>query len=286
MVNAPTFLQDLLRTSLAGDAACPLRIVVIAGAPVPRGLPGKASAAFDAYICPAWGMTECGIASSCSPRAPAAVLGTDGAPIAGSELAVVDPEGTQVQRGEVGELVVRGPFMFLGYYDRPDETERSFTADGWFRTGDTASIDQNGYVTLSGRSKDIIIRGGENIPAVEVESLLFDHPDITNVAVVGYPDERLGERAAAVIVCVPGSSLGLTEVCEYLLSKGLSKHYLPERLEVRDQLPATMSGKTQKFQLRAELAIRHPGKGLAGTPRHPGVDEGVCAVNDFDELSG
>jgi cyclohexanecarboxylate-CoA ligase len=136
-------------------------------------------------------MTECGIASCCSPRLPDSVLATDGAPVPLTELRIVDGEGLVVTPGTVGELQVRGPGLFIGYYDRPDETLRSFTSDGWFHTGDLAAIDSEGYVTLQGRSKDIIIRGGENIPTVEVESLIFDHPDVINVAVVGYPDERL-----------------------------------------------------------------------------------------------
>jgi cyclohexanecarboxylate-CoA ligase len=254
MVNAPTFLQDLMRTDLVNDPDCPLRIVVLAGAPVPRGLPAQAGEALGAYICPAWGMTEYGIAISCAPHLPVEALRTDGVTAPRAEITVVDLDDQPVPTGVVGDLLVRGPGLFLGYYDRPDENERAFTADGWFRTGDRAVIDERGCISLQGRSKDIIIRGGENIPVVDVESAIFDHPDVVNVAVVGYPDERLGERAAALVVLKPGSSLDLQALCQYLLANGMSKHYLPERLEVRDQLPMTMSGKIRKFELRQELA--------------------------------
>ena len=109
-------------------------------------------------------------------------------------------------------------------------------------------------MSLRGRVKDIIIRGGENIPVTDVETVLFDHPGIVNAAVVGVPDERLGERACAVVVTAPGVTLTLEQICEFLVLRGLSKHYLPERLIVRDELPMTQSGKIQKFRLR-ELVL-------------------------------
>jgi cyclohexanecarboxylate-CoA ligase len=117
-----------------------------------------------------------------------------------------------------------------------------------------ASIDQRGWVSLRGRTKDIVIRGGENIPVTEIETLLFDHPGIINAAVVGTPDERLGELACAVVVLAAGVHLDLRGICDYLLAQGLSKHYLPERLMVLDDLPVTQSGKIQKFALRQMAA--------------------------------
>ncbi len=252
--GAPTFLQDMMRTDLANDPACPLRCVVIAGSSVPRTLPAQAAAAFGAYIAPAWGMTECSITISCTPSEPDAILQTDGSLFDGSAARVVDEHDRDVPVGAVGELLVKGPSLFLGYYERPDATEASFTRDGWFRTGDTAAIDDRGWVSLRGRTKDIVIRGGENIPVTDVETLLFDHPDIVNVAIVGMPDDRLGERACAVAVFRDGVSHDLTSLNTYLLDAGLSKHYLPERLVVLDELPMTQSGKIQKFVLRDMVA--------------------------------
>jgi cyclohexanecarboxylate-CoA ligase len=251
--GAPTFLQDMMRTDLAGDPECPLRCVVIAGSPVPRNLPAQASQALGAYIAPAWGMTECSIVISCTPSAPDAIVRTDGSVLEGSNVKVADSADAEVLTGATGELLIRGPALFLGYFERPDATREAFGADGWFRTGDTASIDERGWVSLRGRVKDIIIRGGENIPVTEVETVLFDHPGIVNAAVVGVPDERLGERACAVVVTAPGVTLTLKQICEFLISQGLSKHYLPEELIVLDELPMTQSGKIQKFRLR-ELA--------------------------------
>lgn len=252
--GAPTFLQDLMRTDLAGDPQCPLRCVVLAGSPVPRTLPEQASVALGACIAPAWGMTECSITLSCTPAEPREILRTDGSVFPGTEMRVVDEHDEEVPAGQVGELQVSGPSLFLGYYDRPDATAASFTTDGRFRTGDTAVVDEHGWISLRGRTKDIVIRGGENIPVTDVETALFDHPDVLNVAIVGMPDERLGERACAVVVFKPGASRELAELCEYLLSAGLSKHYLPERLVVLDELPMTQSGKIQKYLLRELVA--------------------------------
>jgi cyclohexanecarboxylate-CoA ligase len=253
MVNAPTFLQDLLATDLADDPAGPLRAVVLAGAPVPRDLPEQAGASMGAFVCPAWGMTEYGIAISCAPHLPRRTLRTDGVTVPEAEARIVRLDGADADPGEEGDLLVRGPGLFLGYYDRPDENARAFTDDGWFHTGDRAVRDADGAISLRGRSKDIIIRGGENIPVAEVESRIFSHPDVENVAVVGYPDERLGERAAAVVVLKEGASLDLDGLCRYLVDDGVSTHFLPERLEIRDELPMTMSGKLRKVELRREL---------------------------------
>lgn len=252
--GAPTFLQDMMRTDLAGSEN-PLRCLVIAGAPVPRNLPEQAQAALGAYICPAWGMTECSIIMSCTPDQPSAIQRTDGSVFAGSEVRIVDELGADVAAGEIGELLIRGPAVFYGYYDRPDATRDAFLPGRWFRTGDRASVDEHGWVSLRGRSKDIIIRGGENIPVTDVESLVFDHPDVVNVAVVGMPDDRLGERICAVVVVKDGRpELTQERLCDYLLGRGLSKHYLPERVINLPELPMTPSGKIQKFRLRERLA--------------------------------
>lgn len=251
--GAPTFLQDMMGTDLAGSHN-PLRCLVIAGAPVPRNLPAQAEEALDAYICPAWGMTECSIIISCTPSQPAAIQRTDGSVFAGSEIRIVDAGGTDVGPGDIGDLLIRGPAVFYGYYDRPDATKDALPQGLWFRTGDRASLDEHGWVSLRGRTKDIIIRGGENIPVTDVETLVFDHPDVVNAAVVGVPDVRLGERICAVLVIKDGrNELTVKSLSDYLLAKGLSRHYLPEQVITLPQLPMTPSGKIQKFKLREML---------------------------------
>ncbi|MDP9438216.1 MAG: AMP-binding protein, partial [Actinomycetota bacterium] len=155
--------------------------------------------------------------------------------------------------GEIGELEIRGAGLFVGYYDRPDFTA-SAIVDGWFRTGDQAIVDEDGFVSLLGRSKDIIIRGGQNVPVYDVENLLHRHPAVVEAAVIGLPDERFGERACAVLVLEGDETLTLDAVREFLLSEGLSKPFLPERVEVLDALPKTMSGKIRKVELRKMFA--------------------------------
>ncbi|MEZ7005925.1 AMP-binding protein [Streptomyces sp. AD55] len=253
--GAPTFLQDMMRTDLAGDPDCPLTCLVIAGSPVPRNLPAQAQRALGAYIAPAWGLTECSIMTSCTPDAPDAIQRTDGSVFDGSQVRVVDRDGKDVPAGEVGDLLMRGPGVVYGYYDRPDATDETYLPGLWFKTGDRASLDEHGWLSLRGRSKDIIIRGGENIPVTDVESVLFDHPDVVNAAVVGIPDERLGERICAVLVTRAGApEPTVASVAEYLLGQGLSKHYLPERVVSVAELPMTPSGKIQKFKLREMIA--------------------------------
>ncbi|AWT51594.1 AMP-binding protein [Mycolicibacterium smegmatis] len=253
--GAPTFLQDMVRTDLAGDPDCPLRCLVIAGAPVPRNLPAQATAALGAYVAPAWGMTECSILSSCTPDEPEDILRTDGSIFAGSEVRIVDDNGEAVAAGVVGDLLMRGPGVVYGYYDRPDATRDAYLPDLWFKSGDRADVDENGWLRLRGRSKDIIIRGGENIPVTDVESVIFDHPDVLNAAVIGVPDDRLGERVCAVVVIKAGRPEFTVETLgEYLLEQGLSKHYLPETVVHLPELPMTPSGKIQKFKLREQYS--------------------------------
>lgn len=250
MFAAPTFHQDLLLTDLVNNPNCTLRIVVVTGAPVPRTLPQRAGEAFGCYVSPAWGMTELGIGISCAPHLPADAQLTDGVPVPGTELRVVDAKGNPVPAETVGDLQIRGPGLFLGYLERPDATAEAIGETGWFNTGDNALITSEGYVVLQGRTKDIVIRGGENIPVVVVESMLFEHPLVLEASVIGLPDARLGERACAVVVPSTDVEPTLEELCDYLLERGLSKHFLPERLEVIPALPKTPSGKIRKVELR------------------------------------
>lgn len=250
MFSAPTFLQDLMQTDLVHDDGLALRTMVLAGAPVPRSLPAVAGEALGCYVCPAWGMTELGIGISCAPHLPPEAQQTDGVPVPGTEVRVVTPDGRPADKGATGALQIRGPGLFLGYLDLPEATAAEIGPDGWFTTGDTARISDDGYVSLEGRTKDIVIRGGENIPVTVVESMLFQHPDIVEASVIGLPDPRLGERACAVVVPEAGARPTLEQVCDYLLDQGLSKHFLPERLEIVEALPKTPSGKIRKVELR------------------------------------
>jgi cyclohexanecarboxylate-CoA ligase len=138
----------------------------------------------------------------------------------------------------------------LGYYKRSDM--EPFDAEGWFDTGDLAYMDDEGYIRINGRLKDIIIRGGENIPIVEIEGLLFKHPAVLAAALVGYPDSRLGERVCAFLILRPGQSLDLKAVRDYMAENKVAKQYWPERVEIVAEMPKTPAGKIQKFQLREQ----------------------------------
>jgi cyclohexanecarboxylate-CoA ligase len=173
---------------------------------------------------------------------------TDGRALDGMEILIVDFDGKRLPAGQSGRLLVRGSQMFKGYYKRPDL--QTFNGEGWFDSGDLAYMDEDGYIRISGRVKDILIRGGENVPVVEIENLLYKHPSVGAVAVVGFPDARLGERGCAFIVPRPGTTIDLAAVQSYLSSAKMAKQFWPERVEVVAELPRTASGKIQKFKLK------------------------------------
>ncbi len=249
-MGATPFLNDLTEHVAASGIGTPsLRIFVSAGAPIPRALVTKARATLGAAIVSAWGMSENGAVTTTRPEDPEEkTTMTDGVALPGMEVRVLDASGAVAPAGEEGRLQVRGCSNFIGYLRRPELDPKD--ADGWFDTGDLARMDEAGYIRIAGRSKDIIIRGGENIPVVEVEGLLFKHPAVAAVAIVGYPDERLGERACAFVVPRDGQSFSFEDMAAYLAEQRMAKQYIPERLEIVSELPRTPSGKIQKFRLR------------------------------------
>ncbi|MBH2010486.1 MAG: cyclohexanecarboxylate-CoA ligase [Xanthomonadaceae bacterium] len=252
MASTP-FLTDLARTVAESGKAVPtLRTFLCAGAPIPGALVEQARRVLGTKIVSAWGMTENGAVTLINlDDDDERAFTTDGCPLPGVELKVVDGDGSALPAGQAGRLLVRACSNFGGYLKRPQLNATD--ADGWFDTGDLAQLDAQGYVRITGRSKDVIIRGGENIPVVEIEYLLYRHPAIAMAAIVAYPDERLGERACAVVVPKPGQSIDLPSIVEFLKSQKVAVQYMPERLIVRDAMPSTPTGKIQKFKLRDML---------------------------------
>jgi len=252
MASTP-FLTDLTRAVVDNKTPVPtLKTFLCAGAPIPGPLVEQARAALGTKIVSAWGMSENGAVTLIELGDPdERAFTTDGKPLAGVELKVVDADGKTLPAGEAGKLYVRACSNFGGYLKRPHLNGTD--AEGWFDTGDLARMDAQGYIRITGRSKDVIIRGGENIPVVEIESLLYRHPAVAMAAIVAYPDERLGERACAVVVTKPGQSFDMPTMVAYLKEQKVAIQYIPERLEVRDAMPSTPSGKIQKFKLRDEL---------------------------------
>jgi len=252
MASTP-FLADLVKTAPKHEGELDsLRIFVSAGAPIPTAVVEQASKTLKAKIVSAWGMTENGAVTMTCPEDPAERASqSDGKALPYMELRITDFKGNELPAGEEGNLLVRGASLFVGYLKRPELY--GVDDDGWFATGDLARMDKDGYIRITGRTKDVVIRGGENIPVVEVENLLYKFPGIADVALVGCPDERLGERLCAYVTLDENATdLTLDELKSYLIKQQLSKSYLPEYLEVIEAMPRTASGKIQKFKLREQ----------------------------------
>lgn len=244
------FLSDICDAVKAGaPRPASLRSFLCGGAPIPSVLIERAASELGIKVCSLWGMTEVFSGTLTEPsRASDKSPTTDGRALEGMEVRIVDFDGKPVPTGQSGRLLVRGCQMFTGYYKRPEL--KTFDAEGWFDSGDLAYMDSEGYVRISGRVKDVLIRGGENVPVVEIENLLYKHPAVAAVAVVGYPDARLGERGCAFIVSKSGTTIDLAAMQVYLAECKMAKQFWPERVELVTELPRTASGKIQKFKLR------------------------------------
>ncbi|MFC3229331.1 AMP-binding protein [Marinibaculum pumilum] len=256
-MGATPFLQDLVDAVGPAGGAASLRAFLCSGAPIPRVLLDRARDRLGCTVSTGWGMTEVGLVTLTGlAEAPERAAESDGAPLPGNEVRILDDAGGEVPPGEEGDLVCRCPSMFAGYYLRPEVTAAGFTADGWFRTGDRARQSADGHIRITGRSKDIIIRGGENIPVVEVEEVLHRHPAILRAAVVAVPDPRFQEKACAAVQLHPGGAFDFAEMRRHLEGQRLARQYHPEYLLVLDDFPLTPSGKVQKFLLRDRVVER------------------------------
>jgi len=252
-MGATPFLADVVKAAPRHEGELDsLRIFASAGAPIPSAVVEQAGKVLKAKIISAWGMTENGaVTTTCPEDPPERASQSDGKPLPFMEVKVTDPQGNELPAGEEGSLLVRGSSLLVGYLKRPELY--GVDEDGWFSTGDLARMDKDGYIRITGRTKDVVIRGGENIPVVEVENLLYKYPGIADVALVGCPDERLGERVCAYVTLDENATgLTLDDIKNYLMEQRLSKSYLPEYLEVIESMPRTASGKIQKFKLREQ----------------------------------
>lgn len=262
------FLTDICDTVAAGGPRpAHMRTFLCGGAPIPPVLIERAARELGLKVSSLWGMTESLSSTLTEPeRAAEKSSTTDGRAVEGVDVRIVDADGKPMPVGQTGALMVRGAQMFLGYYKRPDI--QTFDAEGWFDTGDLAYADEDGYIRINGRSKDVLIRGGENVPVFEIESLLYQHPAVAAAAIVGFPDARLGERACAFVALRPGATLTLAAVQAYMGECKVAKQYWPERIEIVDELPRTPSGKIQKFALREQAKAF--GDGARREPTAPG----------------
>lgn len=250
----PTLLRDLLRSDRFAVYAdrLRLRLVLCGGSYTSAELLREAYEKLPGTLTSTvWGMTE-GFGTACDYDTPLdRLFETDGKALPGSELRILRADGSDAAAGEEGDLVLRGPHLFLGYYNRPDLDEEFFLADRWFQTGDVAAIDADGYIRITGRRKALIIRGGANISPEEIEARFQDDPRIAHFAVVGVPDERLGECVCACVVLSQDcESLQLEDLQEIARRQGLAKYKWPERMQLMDALPLTPSKKIRRGILR------------------------------------
>jgi cyclohexanecarboxylate-CoA ligase len=254
-----------------------LRYFRLGGAPVPAGLVREASELLGARIAVSWGMTENGICTlSRSDGTPEEVASNDGYPLPWVQLKVIGRDGQTEEPGRDGLLKVRSASQCVDYVPDHDGFTRAFDVDGFFDTGDVARINPDGSIRITGRVKEMIIRGGENIPVVELERALESHPCIGEVALVGVPDARLGERVCAVVVRAPSHpEPDLRTIQDHLGSLGIATQFWPEYLVIRDVLPRTAAGKVRKTELREivatdlSLAAAACGQGSSAVTREP-----------------
>jgi len=258
IVAATPFLTELAQTATVARTRLPsLHFFACGGAAVPPDVIPAANRAFD--NCRAfrvYGSSEVPLVTVGYPSAADERLAatTDGA-IIDYEVRIVDDQERDVARGAEGEILARGPAMFLAYADR-QQTEEAITSNGYFRTGDLGCITPEGSILITGRKKDLIIRGGENISAKEIEDVLHQHPMVLEATVVAMPHARLGEGVCAYVIRKPDAVGGGGELAAHIESSGLAKQKIPERFEFVDDLPRTASGKIRKDVLRADIAAR------------------------------
>ena len=251
---ATTFLEDLVGAcERAGQQLTSLTHFGCGGAPVPAPLVRRADAAgirvlrlygSTEVLCATWNRRDSPLDKRCN---------TDGYALEHTDIEVRDDEGNPLAAPAEGELHVRGPNASVGFFDDPERTAGTYLPGGWVRSGDIASLDEEGYITIVGRKKEIIIRGGVNIAPREIEDMISEFPEVRQVAVVGVPDERLGERGCACVVLGPSATLTFGEMVSRLRAAGLATYKLPESLAILEALPTTPSGKVQKHEILRQI---------------------------------
>jgi 2,3-dihydroxybenzoate-AMP ligase/mycobactin salicyl-AMP ligase len=251
----PTLISRVVNFEhLADYDLSSLRKIYVGAANSPPDLVRKVESRIGARYINAFGMVE-GPCSQSRPNDPIEIrTQTIGWPVCPyDEIITVDLEGNPTPPSREGELVARGPGIFTGYFNNPQANEGAFTQQGYFRTGDLAVIDENGTLRITGRVKDIIIRGGENIGAQEVEELISSHPSVEYVTVIGMPDPDLGEQVCAYIKLVEGTSVFHDDIIHHMKQIGASKKFFPARIEFVEEIPLTAAGKADKKMLKKDI---------------------------------
>ncbi|EFG5810355.1 medium-chain fatty-acid--CoA ligase [Escherichia coli] len=258
MLGATPFVYDLLNVLEKQPAdLSALRFFLCGGTTIPKKV-ARECQQLGIKLLSVYGSTESSPHAVVNLDDPLSrFMHTDGYAAAGVEIKVVDDARKTLPPGCEGEEASRGPNVFMGYFDEPELTARALDEEGWYYSGDLCRMDEAGYIKITGRKKDIIVRSGENISSREVEDILLQHPKIHDACVVAMPDERLGERSCAYVVLkAPHHSLSLEEVVAFFSRKRVAKYKYPEHIVVIEKLPRTASGKIQKFLLRKDIMRR------------------------------
>ncbi|MDV2477100.1 AMP-binding protein [Rhodococcus zopfii] len=256
-VSATAFLQMMMAVHDPDkNDLSSMRAWVCAGAPIPGSIVEAAEKMLaGGKVLSLYGRSENMVTTMCTVGDdPIRSITSDGSALRGAEVRIVDADGSSVPTGTEGDIAYRGPSHMICYYQDEEQTTALFTPEGFSRSGDLGYMDSDGFVRVSGRLKDIVIRGGLNISARELEDLLVQHPAISDIAVVGMPDERLGEKVCAYIIPADGSAPTLEDVTSFLRERNVATPKLPEHLELVDAFPMTATGKIQKHVLRKNIA--------------------------------
>jgi long-chain acyl-CoA synthetase len=249
VLGVPTMLQAILEATTTGDALRSVRYCQSGGAPLPLATLAAAQERFGCPVVEGYGLTETSPVATLNAAEPRPA-GSVGRPIAGVEIAIDTPDGGAAPAGTVGEILIRGHNIMKGYWNDPEATAAAIDADGWFRSGDLGRLDEGGFLHLVGRSKDLIIRGGMNVYPREVEEVLHEHPDVLEAAVVGVPDDRLGEEVGAALRLAPDAHGDLDEIRGFVRAH-LAPYKYPRRMWVVDELPKGPTGKILKREIHA-----------------------------------
>ncbi len=247
----PTILAAVLNTPDAPEGPTSLRYIICGAAPLSKELMEAFESRFGIRILEGYGLTETTCVSSINPFYGERKVGSIGIPLRGQAMKIVDAEGNEVEGEGFGEIIIHGPNVMQGYLHNEKATAESIR-DGWLHTGDVGYVDADGYFYIVDRSKDMIIRGGENIYPREIEEVLYEHPDILEVAVIGVPHEVRGEEVLAVVAPKPGATLDAEQLKEWA-GERLARFKAPRAYEIRDELPKTPTGKISKPPLREEF---------------------------------
>jgi len=252
-MGATPFATMMADASESGDYDIgPFRVFGCGGAPIPAAVVHRAEDALGCKMLSIFGQSEFGVETMVKLTDPVErVASSDGCAVPCNDVRILDDDGHEMERGQEGEICSWGPMVMLDYWQDPERTAEVFAPSGHFRSGDLGRMDADGYVRVTGRKKELVNRGGVKIAPREIEDILVEHPQVADAAVIGMPDERLGERVCAFVVAVPGPAPTFESVVEHVRAQGVAVQKLPERLELIDELPRTATGKVEKFRLRA-----------------------------------